>query len=190
MARKVSTAVPSGLVQIIHLRWDKLARGGQGACQRNSVPQSLAIPAANLKSSAGQLYIDESYWNEQNDFAEPYSVRRYDNALAEGFNFACVTVATHTEGLAVRFRYDPHNGGLPDRSFLNHAPGDFYAGRVLLVRPSQWVRLHYNGRFSNDYYWWFEQTTVNVAWFAHEPDGNVFLDREPSQELVSLADLW
>ncbi|HEX4611478.1 MAG TPA: hypothetical protein VH092_25010 [Urbifossiella sp.] len=54
------------------------------------------------------------------------------------------------------------------------------------------MRVRYNGRFSGPDTggWWYEQVTANVAWFAGPPDGRVFLDREPTQELRSLAELW
>jgi len=51
--------------------------------------------------------------------------------------------------------------------------------------------VRYNGRFSDvdTGEWWYEQVAANVAWFAGEPDGRVFLDREPARELRALAEL-
>ena len=183
----------TGLIQIVGLRWEKSARGGQGSRDRNSVPRSFAISRAELTKCDDSLFIDASHWGEPNAFAEPMTSRRHRVALGDGFRYGCVSVSADSNGLRVRFQYDMGNGGAPDRSYLNW-PADEgeVAGRVLLVGPGQWVRVSYNGRFAgrDDGNWYYEQTTLNVAWFESEPDGCAFVNHEPHRELNSLADLW
>ena len=183
MARRVPRTSPSGLVQIVRLHWGKSARGGQGARDRNAVAQSFTIPPAELAGNGGHLNIYTALWGERNAFAEPLVVRTDRVPVGEGFTDRCVSVYPHPDGLQVRFQYDSVNGGAPRRGL---------SSRVLVARPDQWVRVRYNGRFSYLYdgNWYYEQTTVNVAWFAAEPDGRVFVHGEPAQELQALANLW
>jgi hypothetical protein len=181
------------VVQIVWLRWDKSARGGQGARDRNAVPQAFAVPAAGLAGAGGRLCVSVAQWGERNAFAEPFSTRQQRVAVADGFRFRCVSVSAHPEGLGVRYQYNRGDGGAPDRWYFNWCTGyGESVGRSLVVRPGQWVRVCYNGRFSciDSGTWWYEQTTVNVAWFGGEADGRVFLDHEPAEEVRLLADLW
>ena len=193
MRKHTAVADSCGLVQIVHLHWDKSARGGQSARDRSAVPQAFPVPAADLAGAGGCLCIAESHWNERNAFADPSAERRRRVAIADGYTFGCVSVSAHAGGLQVRYQYDRGHGGAPDRWFFNESSGlGESPGRALVVGPSQWVRVCYNGRFSDSDTgnWWYEQTTVNVAWFEREPQVRVFLDREPSDELRVLADLW
>jgi hypothetical protein len=134
--------------------------------------------------------VDVSDWGERNNFLEPFSVRRHQVPLVEGFTYRSVAVSAHPEGLRVLYHYD---GGAPNRWFLNRLPARDGApgGQIMLVRPGEWARVCYNGRFScsDTGNWWYEQVTVNVAWFADECAGRVFLDSEAAHELRSLADL-
>lgn len=193
MRRRAVVAEPCGVVQVIHLHWDKSARGGQGARDRNAVPQVFAIPDADLAASGGYLCVNESHWGERNAFAEPFSTRRHRVSLPGMFTFGCVSISSQPDGLRVRYQYNQADGGAPDRWFFNRATRrDESPDRLLVVSPDQWVRVCYNGRFSciDSGNWWYEQVIVNVAWFGGEPDGRVFIDREPVEELRLLADLW
>jgi hypothetical protein len=184
--------VGCGLAQVICLHWTKAARGGEGARARGAVPVGFKVEAAELVGAEGVLCVDASQWGERNGFIEPVTVRRHRVLLAEGFSFGCVAVSTNPEGLLVRYQYDGTHGGAPNRWFLNWPGSGGAPGRALLARGGEWVRVCYNGRFSDidTGNWWYQQVTVNVAWFAGEPDGRVFLDREPAQELRALAELW
>lgn len=196
MQRHALAVDSCGLVQVVHLYWDKSARGGQGARDRNAVPQAFPVPEAGLGGAGRYLWIAESHWNGRNAFAAPFSDlhRRVD--VANGYTHGCVSVSDHPDGLQVRYDYSKGKGGAPDRWFFSKTTGYGESpSRSLLVRPGEWVRVCYNGRFSELDYgdsstWRYEQTTVNVAWFSGEPDSRVFLDREPSYELNFLADLW
>ncbi|HEV7505265.1 MAG TPA: hypothetical protein VGS07_10170 [Thermoanaerobaculia bacterium] len=193
MARQVAISAPSGLVQVIRLRWTKLARGGPGARARGAVPQASEVPTAALASTEGMLSVEATDWDDRNVFAEPLSVSRQQISVATGFRFGCVGVSPLAEGLQVRYEYDRANVGAPDRWFFSPVSGYGESpGRSLTVRAGEWVRVCHNGRFSSLYNgdWWYQQVTVNVAWFGGEPNGRIFLDREPAQELRMLADLW
>ena len=192
MTRRAVVASNCGLVQVVRLSWTKAARGGESARARNAVPVAFEVPAADLVGAEGVLCVHGSHWGDGNGFAEPFRSERRRVPLADGFAVGCVTVSADAEGLLVRYRYEPATGGAPDRRPYNPAGHREPTTRVLLVRDGEWVRVCYNGRFSSDDSggWWYEQVTANVAWFASEPDRKVFLDRDPSQEVRSLADLW
>jgi hypothetical protein len=192
MVRQVRVAA-CGLVQVIQLRWGKSARGGQGARDRNAVPLAFEVSADELLGAADELVVVESRWGARNAFVEPLhrSLRRV--ATAAGYRFGCVSVSANPEALSVRYQYDTAHGGAPDRWFFNSATGFGEApGRNFVVRPGQWVRIRYNGRFScvDTGNWWYEQVTVNVALFRGVPSGQVFVGSEPSQDLVALAEFW
>jgi hypothetical protein len=193
MSRQAAISAPSGLIQVIHLRWTKSARGGSGARARGAVPQALEVPAAELAGIDEKLCVETTHWGDRNAFSEPLSVSRQQVPLAKGFDFGCVSILPNAEGLQVRYQYDRANGGAPDRWFFNNASGyGESTGRTLTVQDGEWVRVCHNGRFSSpeNGEWWYQQVTVNVAWFGGAPNGRIFLDREPDEELRLLADLW
>lgn len=191
MRTRAVSPEPCGLVQVVCVHWNKSARGGQAARDRNAVPQAFAVSAALL--AGGRLCVDVSHWGDRNAFAVPLSSGSRQLALSAGFAFRCVRVMPRPEGLEVRCQYDQAAGGAPDRWHFNWSIRDGrLLGQSLVVSPDRWVRVCWNGRFpcqdTGD--WHYEQTTVNVAWFVGEPDERVFLDRAPAQELRLLADLW
>ena len=193
MLKLVADRLPCGLVQVVHVGWEKSARGGRGAGERNSVLAAYEVMEDDLDGIGGHMGVGVSKWSERNAFATPFSSDSQRIAIADGYSFGCVRVSAHADGLRVHYEYGYANGGAPDRSFLNwpSASGES-PGRSIVVRNNQWARVCYNGRFSciDSGNWWYEQTTVNVAFFDGEPNGRVFLDREPFHELRALADLW
>jgi hypothetical protein len=179
-------------VQVVRLDWTKAARGGEGARARTAVPAASEVSAADLIGAGGVLCVDASHWGDRNAFAEPFRSDRRRVPLADGFVVGCVTVSVSAAGLQVGYRYEPATGGAPDRRAFAPAGHRESTTRTLLARDGEWVRVCYNGRFSDFDFgdWYYQQVTVNVAWFAGEPDRRVFLDREPAQELRALAELW
>ncbi len=191
MTRRTAVAANCGLIQVVRLSWSKAARGGPGARARNAVPAAFEVPA-DLVGAEGVLCVDALHWGDRNTFAEPFWSERSRAPLTAGYAVGCVAVSAEAEGLLVRYRYEPAAGGAPDRRAFNPAGHRESTTRTLPVRDGQWVRVCYNGRFSDidTGAWWYEQVTANVAWFVGEPNGRVFLDREPAQELRALAELW
>lgn len=183
----MSNPVSSGLVQVIHLSWDKSARGGLGAQKRNAVPFAFEVQEGHLREARGHLLIEVLRWGKDNDFSEPLESRHERAPLEDGYRFGCVTVTAHPEALSVRYRWDWQHGGAPDRKFL-----DIGGNGDLIVRAGEWMRICSNGRFSDrdTGNWWYEQTTVNVAAFGGEPSGQVFVAGDPVRDLRLLEDLW
>jgi hypothetical protein len=183
-----SSEAPCGLVQVIFLSWDKSARGGQGARARNRVPLAFEVATEQLRGVEGQLHVEELHWGCQNAFAAPLRHEHRRVAVADGARFRCVTVLQHPQGLVVRYRWSREDGGAPDRSFANNEPG----ANDLLAAAGRWVRVCANGRFTDadTGSWWYEQVTVNVAWFDGKTSGRVFVASEPVRELRILAKLW
>jgi hypothetical protein len=191
MSKTATVAAPCALVQVIHVQWDKSARGGQGARNRNSVPLSLPVSAERLAGAAGQFHIEESYWGGRNAFAEPVRFLQNRVALRKDFRFGCVAVEWSAEALVIRYQYDGSRGGAPERMFDAHTSVRVPAVRALPAGLMEWVRVRYNGRFSGvEGYWWYEQVTVNVAWLLEVTESRVFVDSVPARELNLLADLW
>jgi hypothetical protein len=193
MARRTISDTRCGLVQIIRLHWDKSARGGQGARDRNAVPLAFGVPADQLLHATGQLHVEESHWGDSNAFAKPFHYRHHRVPVEAGFSFACVTISEHPQGLLVRYRWSWGRGGAPDRWFINAGTGNAEsASRDLVVQAGQWARVSSNGRFTDfdTGNWWYEQVTVNVAWFDGEPSGQVFVGSAPVRDFRQLANLW
>jgi hypothetical protein len=193
MARRTAADAPCALVQVIELRWDKSARGGAAARARAAVPEAFEVPPRDLTGPGGMLCIETTAWGEHNSFAEPFSARRHRKPLAEGFSFRAINVSMHDGHLQVLYEYDPSTCGAPDRRYEVPPGGDLQRPRsTLVVGSGEWVRIQYSGRFSciDTGHWWYEQVTANVAWFETEPNGRVFLNRNPVQQLSLLAELW
>lgn len=192
MARRRIAVTSCGLVQVVCLNWTKASRGGEGARARAAVPSAFEMATADLTGVEGMLVVGSARWGEHSTFAEPYSVTRRLVPLADGYSFGCVTVSADDEGLRVCYRYDEAHAGAPNRRSIDPVGHYESFGRTLRIRDGEWVRVCYNGRFSDSDTgnWWYQQVTVNVAWFAGEPDGRVFLDRAPAGDLRDLADLW
>jgi hypothetical protein len=183
----VTDPVSSALVQVIHLSWDKSARGGQGARDRASVPLAFDVSEGHLRDAGGLFHAEELLWGKDNAFAEPREARHQRIPLEKGYCYGCVTVSAHPEGLAVRYQWNPSRGGAPERRFLDIGQND-----DLIVQAGEWMRICYNGRFSDcdTGGWWYEQTTINLAAFGGQPSGKIFVDSEPARDLRLLADLW
>ena len=192
MARQRVEAIRCGLVQVIHQHWTKASRGGEGARARASVPLVFEVSTTGLTGTGEALCVDVIRWGEHNAFAEPHSTDRRLVSLADGYTFGCVRVTADTQGLQAFYRHDGTHGGAPERHVRTPVGHYESLGRTLCIRDGEWARVCYNGRFSDHGtgHWWYQQVTVNVAWFAGRPDGQVFLKREPFQELRDLADLW
>ena len=189
-----SSNSPIGLVQVIHLRWDKSARGGIGAQNRNSVPTEFLIPAEKLQNRANfNLLIHEMNWGTKNSFSEPCHQRYRRVSPSEEYHYRCVTVTDHPTGLLVSYRWNQSDGGAPERWFINKETGNAESASCeMFVEEEQWIQICTNGRFVDidTGNWWYEQMTVNVAWFKNEPQGDIFVAREPIRTFRLLADLW
>ncbi len=191
MSNRALVAGPCGLIQVVHVKWTKSERGGQGARNRGSVPEALNVPKAELARASGQFCVTHSYWGSRNSFSQPLSMDSERVAITEEYRYGCVKVSAHPDGLVARYYYDVAHGGAPDRGYeIWPAPAE-PSGRFLVIRFGEWGRVCYNGRFSciDSGHWWYEKTTVNVAWFAGEPNGRVFIDRPLSVEYRSVVHL-
>lgn len=60
MRDRATATSACGLVQVTRLCWDKSARGGQGARDRNAVPDALSVPADELRDLGGLLLVSKS----------------------------------------------------------------------------------------------------------------------------------
>lgn len=193
MNRKVLVPSHCGIVQIIHLRWSKASRGGDGARKRNAVPLGFDVRVDQFADCHNELMVVESSWGERNGFAQPFNNRQRRVKVGDGFSYDCVSVSEHSDGLRVRYQYDRSHGGAPDRWYFNFVSshGESPSGEFV-VRSDEWGRIRYNGRFTDfdGGNWWYEQTTVNVAWFDQSPSGRAFANGAPSHEIKAMADLW
>jgi hypothetical protein len=180
-------------VQLVVLRWDKSARGGEGARMRSAVPAAFAVPEDRMADCGGQLVLDALDWAGRNGYSAPARRRFERSSLDDGVRAGSVTVTLDPSGLRLRYEYDPLRDGAPRRQLKGSATGNREPlAHERIVRAGKWVRVRSNGRFSDvdTGEWSYQQVTVNVAWFEGPPDGEVFLRRAPDQEIRVLADLW
>lgn len=102
----------------------------------------------------------------------------------------CVSVSSEPGGLRVRYEYN-ESGGAPARWCDDEVGNRVGVTHCLAVGDGKWAQVRYNARFScvDTGQWWYQQLTVNVAWFASEPDGRIFLERKPTKRLSLIAKL-
>jgi hypothetical protein len=169
-------------VQDIRTRWSKQSRGGAAAARRNAVPQVLALPLANQPSPHRGVLQHTVFFDEAQGFAPPArSVLTPQEAVP--LRVGAVQIEPGPAWVTVTFEYDARVVGRP---FRYAPPGGIPSTRFVL-EVGQWGRVRYNGRFSDDE-WWYEQRVVNVGLFGHLEPG-VFIATEPRFTISELAHL-
>jgi hypothetical protein len=167
------------IVQHIHTHWTKASRGGENARIRNGVPEAAKVPVQRI--AAGNLnliYHVLQYW-EADGYRQPREEIRI-NPTVRPLAIGCVTIDHTTEEVIATFRYDQGCAGAPDRG---------WARKTLHLAVGEWGQIVYNGRFTGEDYWWYENTVVNVGLVERLTPG-LFTRQEPNCRFSAMAELY
>lgn len=150
--------LPALHVQIINTRWTKLSRGGELAGARNRVPLVLPVQSTELK--CGVLSVQIFGFGER-DFERPFWNKQQQLDLEPGLHFEHGAFSLDWDGqnATTNWQWSWWGVGAPEPEMFDRNLGRFR------VPPDEWVRLRWQGRFSDmdGGRWWYERTVVNVA---------------------------
>jgi len=159
MRRDRALAGVNIIVQVIHIGWDKSARGGEAAERRNRVPLALELSDTLAPQPGKHLLVHRTDWGQTNDFTSPHQTEVSVLDTTDGFRFDCVTVRPIEEGAELAWTWK--GSGKPPR----HSYTDNERSHRSIARENQWVRVRWNARHScmDTGQWWYNQITVNVG---------------------------
>jgi len=147
---------PALHVQIITTRWTKQSRGGELAGARNRVPLVFPVQATELKRGALSVQI---FLFGERDYEKPFLNKRQQLDLEPELHFEHRAFSLDWDGqnAITNWKWSWWGVGAPE--MLDTKAGRFH------VPPDEWVRLRWQGRFSDmdEGRWWYERTIVNVA---------------------------
>ncbi|HEX8171961.1 MAG TPA: hypothetical protein VF824_15600 [Thermoanaerobaculia bacterium] len=145
------------VIQEIVTIWTEESRGGEGARLRNAVASVLPLPASLQRIAHGVVYHSVSC-HERNAFAPRDEIAGVLPSVPE--RLRCLRLEEEEELLVVLYQWESACGA-PRR---DEQPPQ----RIAQVHRGELVRVVYNGRFSGEDFWWYQQVVTNVA-FGIEP---------------------
>jgi hypothetical protein len=179
---------PITVVQALLISWSKASRGGDPARKRNATPEAIPLPAESASGQGPSLLIHRAVFSEPDFSATGQAVEVRPGFTA--FRFDCVEILPVEQGLQVAYQY--HHGAGAPRRLMHEVTSNLVPLRkeAFLLRPGEWGRVAYNGRFSDvdDGSWWCERRVVNVG-LLEDPPPDVFVRSSPSQVYSQLAKL-
>lgn len=167
------------LVQEIRTDWSKVSRGAPGAAKRAAVPRALPLPLHRADRDFYALFEHRVFFSEWEGFRDPGEQVACSEEVGQVI-YGCVRLKLEGESLRVVWKYDPGYAGAPSR--------DGNPKQAFTLRPGQWGRVVYNGRFGEDEGWYYRQTTFNVA-LAERASACVFTESEPAHVYKQVAEL-
>lgn len=189
MRRERALAGRNVVLQLIHVRWSKTARGGSAAERRNQIPKSLPLPIDLTPGVGRHLLVHESLWGDGNDFSSEAVGWSKRLSLSAGYQKGCLSIGETADGAEVRWQWD-ESAGLPPRH-VQEASGNFVpASHTMHLRDREWGRMQWNGRFVciDSGSWWYESVTANVAVIpTADIPRDVFQTSPPNCAFTSLA---
>ncbi|HEX9952148.1 MAG TPA: hypothetical protein VGB53_10295 [Rubricoccaceae bacterium] len=170
------------VVQEITVWWTKTARSAPGATIRNAVPERFDLPfrpatMARFDIVHHRVLIRE--WTGFDDREE--TVEEHRVVAGQPLRLGCVRVEPGPDAVQVVYAYDYTCGGVPERTTRPRP--------VLLLKPGQWGRVVYNGRFEDrgTGEWLYKKVVANVAHVGDTPEAA--FSGEPSKMFSDLAHL-
>ncbi len=170
------------IVQEITVWWTKTARSAPGATARNAVPERFELPFRPATMARFDVVRHGVLIQEWTGFGDPdETVDGHHVVPGRPLRLGCIQVEPGPDATQVVYAYDYACGGAPERT-----------GRprpVLRLRPGQWGRVVYNGRFEDRSTgeWLYKKVVANVAHVGDAPEA-VF-SGEPSKTFSDLAHL-
>ncbi len=208
---------PRPILQLIEIKWHKLARGGRLARVRSRMARAVPLPVASIPDAAAGIPVHSLLYTDADEFAEPRLDQleicsRNRNPAVKRRSFrvqvkpfgvlefepesdvcrvGCVVLEPSGEAVEVRYRWSYEDGGAPRRlmsdAFGNEIPR---VKQAFCLSPGEWGRLEYNGRFAyEEGGWYYQHVIANVGLFTDLSAG-VFTDSEPDHSWQELARLW
>jgi hypothetical protein len=180
---------PTLIVQHIHIKWTKTARGGHLAERRGAISNEFAVPTPPQTYDRKQHYIVHGVlFGERNEFTEPIGSQTTAPSIDTTFTTTNCTIELKDDSATVIYEW---RDGAPERKVFDKSGTPVPVRKRLQVHPGKWVRVEYNGRFTGldrgD--WWYEHSIINVALVA--PDClDVFLTSKPYSSFQQLEHLW
>ena len=165
------------LIQAVCTHWEKSARGGASAVQRNQVPEALKLPDFKSPSVPLSYVVHRVYYSGRNGFAEP-TRSTVEVLTTEPSNLGGVSLNFDKDILTVFYQYS-RSQGAPER----------YSRKIeaLNLSLNQWGRVLYNGRHSGmEGYWWYEKWVYNLGLFS-SPSPSVLVKTEPIKVFTQMA---
>lgn len=192
------------LIQEISTLWSKAARGGPLAGARNSVPESLELPAGIPGLLPGgpkfpRVFPQPSQGQETREIYAHHAAYRACTRFAApaGESWTRLTLCSH-EPTTVSWDLNEPPLKITTGDHLNiefHWADIGYSPRR--SRPAthkelaigQWLRLRYNVRVAHEECGWHYYKCVLNIGYAASPDPAFFNQTEPVQVISDMADL-
>ena len=157
-------------IQCIETWWTKASRGGPGAAARAASPSALrfALPTTTTIGS-GDVALHRVVLDERSSFeaaASSVVALSLQEALRQ---LRGVVLHAGLDALDVQFTWSEYTVGAPSRR----------NGPSIRLEPGRWCRVIHNGRMAEERQWWYQQTTLNVAFRPSTP--TMFLHSEPDR---------
>lgn len=170
------------VVQEITVWWTKKARSAPGAAVRNAVPELYDLPFRPSTMARFDVVHHGVLVREWAGFDVPEeAVEGHVVAPGLPLRLGCLRVESGPDAAQVVYAYDYACGGAPERTTRPRP--------VLRLRPGQWGRVLYNGRFEDrgTREWLYKKVVANVAYLG-DPADAVFSEA-PSRTFSDLAHL-
>ncbi|HEX8384642.1 MAG TPA: hypothetical protein VF576_00580 [Rubricoccaceae bacterium] len=170
------------VVQEITVWWTKTSRSAPGAAVRNAVPELYDLPFRPATMARFDVVHHGVLVREWTGFGDPEeSVEGHAVTPGRPLRLGCVRVEPGPDVVGVVYAYDYACGGAPERTTRPRT--------VLQLRPGQWGRAVYNGRFEDrgTGEWLYKKVVANVA-HVGDPSDAVF-SGVPSRTFHDLAHL-
>lgn len=166
------------IVQRITAEWTKASRGGDGAADRNAIPDALRLPP--LAGAAPGYLLHDVRFLEWENFECRSDV--YESEAQTHIRIEPLFMHATKELVRTRFVWSWHHCGAPERDSHD----------LFQLSVGQWGRFTCNGRFGADSasgrQWRYHETVFNVA-LTEQFDENLFKQTAPNAEDSRLAAL-
>lgn len=168
------------VVQHITLWWTKASRSAPGSAVRNAVPELFDLPFRPATMAATGVAYHSVLIREWLGFGHREDASAALPADRDGtFHVGCLRIRPGADRADVVYTYGLACAGAPERTPMPRT--------VLSLRPGQWGRVVYNGRFegARRQEWLYRKVVVNVAHLTGDEE-TVYAGR-PSKEFSDLA---
>ena len=150
-------------IQCIETWWTKASRGAPGAGARASAPDALPLPQ---RSCSREVLLQRVMFEERTGFTSHSEVSELSLQEAQR-QVRGVVLHVGPDVVDVMFTWSGYSVGAPQRR----------NGPAMRLEPGRWCRIVHNGRFDEDNRWYYQQTTLNIAYVP--PDARIFVASDP-----------